>query len=459
MAFADLINKINALQQELASLQPLPADRQEKLDRKFRLEFNYNSNHIEGNTLNYGETELYLIFDKTTGDHSGREYEEMKASDAALRKIQEYAKDKEQPLSEYFIKNLHELILVRPYWADAITPSGQPTRREIKVGQYKSQPNSVKLQNGEMFHYASPEETPAQMGDLIQWYRDELGKKELHPVALAALLHYRFVRIHPFDDGNGRMSRLLMNYVLYAHGFPPVIVKSADKKNYLNSLNKADTGNIDAFVEYIGEQMIWSLETSVKAANGESVEETDDIDKEIELWKKELQHIIPQDIKWKSELTISHIYFNDLSPFLTLFEKKISLYKNMFASWQQTIYVNDKKVQQQDIYSLNQHFSLPSIKFLKEPSLNKLDELQFGIDMYGFKKDLVNHFDFSINLKIDLRKYDYELIIWSNTNASNIKTRSYVIQYNDSFTKEKQIEIVNNVTSDILIYFKSKMSN
>ena len=100
----------------------------------------------------------------------------------------------------------------------------------IKVGNYKQHPNSVRLQNGEMFHYTSPENTPIEMGELISWYKDEEQKNELHPVTLAALLHYKFVRIHPFDDGNGRISRLLMNYVLLKYSLQPVVIKSSDKK-------------------------------------------------------------------------------------------------------------------------------------------------------------------------------------------------------------------------------------
>ena len=81
------------------------------MDKKIRLEFNYNSNHIEGNTLTYGETELLLIFDKTTGNHELREYEEMKSHDVAFELIKELAFDKEWPLSEMAIKNLHEYCL------------------------------------------------------------------------------------------------------------------------------------------------------------------------------------------------------------------------------------------------------------------------------------------------------------------------------------------------------------
>ena len=210
----DIIQHINSLVEDLQGLQPLKPEFQRKLDKKFRLEFNYNSNHLEGNTLTYGETELLLIFDQTKGNHTLREYEEMQAHDVALRLVQQLARDQEQPISEADIKELNKIILVRPFWKDAITPDGQQTRRQITVGEYKKYPNSVRLANGELFEYVSPTDTPIKMGELIRWFREECTKREMHPLELAALLHYKFVLIHPFDDGNGRISRLLMNYVL-----------------------------------------------------------------------------------------------------------------------------------------------------------------------------------------------------------------------------------------------------
>lgn len=283
------IQEIDLLIDELHHLLPMKAEDKRLLDKKLRLEFNYNSNHLEGNTLTYGETELLLYFDKTTGNHDLREYEEMKAHDVAFNFVKDLAESKEVPLTEAAIKNLNKILLVRPFWKDAVTADGQPTRRQIKVGDYKEYPNSVRLQNGEIFHYASPAETPVKMGELIAWFREEEEKKELHPVVLAALLHYRFVLIHPFDDGNGRISRLLMNYVLLRNDLPPVIIKSSDKKNYLFALNRADTGNLEAFVQYIADQLAWSLRLNIKAAKSESIEEVDDIDKEIELLKRSLK--------------------------------------------------------------------------------------------------------------------------------------------------------------------------
>ncbi len=313
----NVIGKINKLVQSLNALQPMKREFQVKLDEKFRMEFNYNSNHIEGNTLTYGETKLLLLFDKTDGVHEMREYEEMKAHDVAYKLIQECAINPEYPLTEAFIKQLNEIILVKPFWKEARTYDGQPTRRLIKVGQYKEHPNSVQLQNGEMFHYTSPMDTPIQMGELVRWYLSETEKKELNPVELAALLHYKFVCIHPFDDGNGRISRLLMNYVLLKNNLPPIIIKSADKKYYLNALNQADVGNIDAFTKYIAEQLVWSLNIAVKAAKGENIDEPEDLDKRIAILERELDSLNPNnDVKLSFNrdvyISIYHTWLSDL---------------------------------------------------------------------------------------------------------------------------------------------------
>jgi Fic family protein len=307
----NIISKIDELAKSLIGLLPMNLAQQNQLDKKFRLEFNFNSNHMEGNTLTYGETELLLIFDQTQGSHTLREFEEMKAHDVALQLIKEWALEKERPLTEANIKNLNETILVKPFWKDAITPDGQKTRRQIKVGDYKEFPNSVKLSNGELFEYASVTDTPILMGELITWYKTEEQNKVMHPVEIAAMLHYKLVRIHPFDDGNGRIARLLMNYVLLKNNLPPVVIKSADKRNYLAALNRADVGDLDAFGRYIAEQLVWSLELSLKAAKGESIEEPGDLDKRIALLEIELEAIDPnEEVKYRFNKEVFTNIFN-----------------------------------------------------------------------------------------------------------------------------------------------------
>jgi len=327
----NIILQIESLVKQLTTLMPISEENQKKLDKKIRLEFNYNSNHLEGNTLTFGETELLLIFDKTTGNHDYREYEEMKFHDFAFDLIKEWSKENERPINEKDLKDLHKILLVKPFWKEAITYDGQSTRRLIKVGDYKDQPNSVRLQNGEIFNFASPQETPILMNELFTWYREEEPKNELHPVALAALLHYKFVRIHPFDDGNGRISRLLMNYVLIKHNFPPAIIKSADKKNYLFALNQADTGNLQAFVEYICHQLIWSIELYIKATKGESLEEDEDWRKKLTIFKKNIGqgNNLKIEQRYNSE-NLNNVYEKTLKPLTKKWELRLEEFDLLF---------------------------------------------------------------------------------------------------------------------------------
>ena len=436
---------VDRLTSQLNSLQPIPEQYQRNLDRKIRLEFSYNSNHIEGNTLTYGETELLLIFGKTEGQHEFREYEEMEAHDVAFKMIKEWVADGELPLTEMAIKNLNETLLVKPYWKDAITTDGQPTRREIKVGNYKEFPNHVKLSNGETFYYTLPADTPIQMGELIEWYRKEEEKQEKHPVVLAALLHYRFVRIHPFDDGNGRISRLLMNYVLLKNDLPPVIIKSTDKKNYLFALNQADTGNMEAFVNYIIEQLVWSLQLSIKAAKGESLDETGDWNKRLSLLKKKTGESPDETIHYKkSKVAIEKVVTDVLPPLANKWEEQLQKLETLFTardvtiSFAQTAF-GDKK--------------LPSlITRLQESLKNNWNQLK------NFEGFIISAYLTGLRIKEDnaqLLAGQITILFYENT---------YVITYNSSNKRINKLyhqtlteEEINTVTESLGNWFLERL--
>jgi len=328
---AHILDVVDQLLDTLKKLQPLKPEDQRRLDKKFRLEFNYNSNHIEGNTLTYGETELLLIFGNTVGNHSKRELDEMQAHDTAYHLVEQWAKDNERTLTEQDIKELNKIILVSPFWKDAKTADGQDTRIEVKIGSYKEQPNFVRFSNGEKLDFPSPADTPILMQQLVEWYRSEVNN--LHPIALAALLHHKLVSIHPFDDGNGRIARLLMNYVLLKYGYPPAIIKSSDKPKYLRALQLADVAEYDALLDYVTEQVIWSLETSIKAAKGESLEDKDDFIKEIELIKrKALSKGIPKSTETIKEIynRVFIVFFQDLSTTLKYFDNLFKRSNDVF---------------------------------------------------------------------------------------------------------------------------------
>lgn len=349
------IEKVIKLEEELKGLIPFQVENQIKLDKKFRLEFNYNTNHIEGNTITYSETELLLIFDESKGNHSLRELEEMKGGDVAFQLIQELAADKERPLTEQNVKYLNQILLVRPFWKDAVTQEGQATRRLIKVGDYKDHPNSVRLSNGEMFDYASPIDTPILMTELIAWYRVEEEKKELHPVVLAAMLHYKFVRIHPFDDGNGRVSRLLMNYVLFKNNLPPIIIKTDDKRNYLSALNRADVGDLDSFIQYICNQLIWSLEITIKAAKGENIDEPGDLDKKIKLLKQKLNSTDEVVQKVKSKESILEVFDTSIEPLIEKLSSKLSELDSLFKGKIERLHFDNEQLSANIVRSIGEY--------------------------------------------------------------------------------------------------------
>ena len=222
------------------AIQPLSDRDRERLNRKFTVDFNFNSNHIEGNTLTYGQTELLLLFGKVVGEAEMKDLEEMKASDVGLKMMQEQAGIKDMPLTQNFIRQLHKTLLREDYTVYRELPGGQQTSYVIHAGRYKTRPNSVITRYGDRFEYAAPEETATLMADLVDWYNKEESKGKLSPIELAALFHYRYIRIHPFEDGNGRIARLIVNYILARHDYPMIVIRSRDKKKYLEALHQAD---------------------------------------------------------------------------------------------------------------------------------------------------------------------------------------------------------------------------
>lgn len=232
--------KLQTVLEEWQKLQPLTEFDRDRLSRRFTIDFNYNSNHIEGNTLTYGQTELLLLFGKVMGEADFRDCEEMKASNVGLQMMLMESSEKQQPLTQTFIRTLHQTLLRKDYTVYRNLPGGVQTSYTVHAGQYKTRPNSVITRYGDRFDYASPEETPALMTDLVDWYNRAEQEGKLSPVELAILFHYRYIRIHPFEDGNGRIARMMVNFILARHGYPMIVVRSRLKQHYLEALHKAD---------------------------------------------------------------------------------------------------------------------------------------------------------------------------------------------------------------------------
>lgn len=231
-----LLSRINEKMHRLNSLRPFPADAVRKLHEEMRLLHTYHSNAIEGNTLTLPETKLVLEDGITIGGKSLREHLEATNNAKAFDLIEDIAK-KKKPINHVVIQQIHEVVT-----AGILEDSGKYRTKNVRItGSAKTPPDRSKVTK--------------LMDDLIE----RIAQYKNHTVEVAAILHHRFVEIHPFIDGNGRVSRLLTNLYLIAQGYPPVVLKIEDRGKYYRFLRAADAGNLGPFANFIAKAVDESL--------------------------------------------------------------------------------------------------------------------------------------------------------------------------------------------------------
>ncbi|SAL11923.1 filamentation induced by cAMP protein Fic [Caballeronia sordidicola] len=285
MNLNEKLTKLDSVKAEIDAQRPISADQEQKLMQKFRLDWNYHSNAIEGNSLSIGETAALISYGLTAKGKPFKDHLDISGHDTALSALVDLVRNQE-PLTEHVIRGLHELMLGGTHDVSTVDDKGGRTTRTIRAGQYKSNPNHVQTEGGIVRQFASPTETPLMMADLLAWYRQELAEKTLHPVVFAAMFHHRFVAIHPFDDGNGRMARIIMNITLMQMGYSPAILRIEDRNPYISSLVQADAGELSSLIDLVADATLRSSELFVKAINGGAIDDLGDFDKQLLLLRQ-----------------------------------------------------------------------------------------------------------------------------------------------------------------------------
>lgn len=418
MEIRDLLAEIDRLKAEIDVLRPIDPAQERRIMQKFRLDWTYHSNAIEGNTLTYGETKAFLLHGVTAQGKPFRDYLEVRGHHEAINYLLEFVRQ-QNPLTEADIRELHKMILVEPYEVDAVTADGRATTRLVTPGQYKSAPNHVITSTGEMHYYATPEETPAKMGDLMAWFRRETEKVELHPLILAATFHYQFVVIHPFDDGNGRMARLLMNLLLMQYGYPPVIIPLDKKGEYLLALETADAdNNLDPFISHIGKGLLNSLDLFIRGAKGESIESIDDIDKKLRILGKKVLSIKASQWPEKNTDILSDFLSLYLEPLLRLLFSKLVQFDTLFSqtSYRLEFFEEESSRPNLESYRFESNLNLPKVyeeitRFIK--TLIKQVNLRQIRIIYGWERFTLDT-EFSLGLYFDFVLKTYEFEIYSD---------------------------------------------
>jgi Fic family protein len=243
----DLMEWIQQKKENLDALRPLSPDLVARLHEEIRLRHTYNSNAIEGNTLTLSETKLVLEEGITIGGKSLREHLEAtnnaQGYDLIVRLAGETA-----PINHVTIQQIHEIV-TRGILEDA----GRYRTRNVRItGASKSPTDWSRIVR--------------EMDTLIA----ALEEPDSDVVAASAYLHHRFVAIHPFTDGNGRVARLLTNLYLLRHGYPPIILDKSDRQKYYRALHDADYGDLAPFTRFLARAVSDSLSHCIAVAGGEA---------------------------------------------------------------------------------------------------------------------------------------------------------------------------------------------
>ena len=226
---------------QLNRLRPISTTLLQKLKERFEVEMVYNSNAIEGNTLTLKETYWVIQQGITVKGKSLKDHLEAKNHKEALDFLYEMiAYEKKFTFSEHLIRQLHTLII-------------QDTSENI-AGKYRLVDVFIA---GAEHTPPSALEVPVKMKELVDWAKKNYKKMDI--VEFSAIFHHKFVHIHPFQDGNGRTGRLLMNIFLMNYGFPLAIIQKNDRQKYYRVLTAADNDNYKPLVLFVAQSVLRSL--------------------------------------------------------------------------------------------------------------------------------------------------------------------------------------------------------
>lgn len=244
---ARILTRLDDSLAELNRHRPLKRSILEKLRDQFAIEMTYHSNAIEGNRLTLKETLLVLREGVTIKGKNLQEHLEAKNHEEAMHFLFEVVDSKKKlTLSHHLIRQLHQLVV-------------KDTESKI-AGHYRT--TDVQILGSK--HRPPPGyQVQAQMTNFLKWLAT--NHKKYHPVEYAALAHHLFVAIHPFEDGNGRTGRLLMNLFLMRDGYPIAIILKNDRTKYYNALDDTDKGDSGAMVRIVAQAVERTLNIYLKA--------------------------------------------------------------------------------------------------------------------------------------------------------------------------------------------------
>ncbi|MFK7785893.1 MAG: Fic family protein [Crocinitomicaceae bacterium] len=460
---SDILQKIDQLQSEIDSHGELNTELQKRIIYKFRLDWNYFSNAMEGNSLTRVETKQLMMDNVTIDGKSFKDISEMRGHDEQVQEIFSLGKG-DSRISERRIKEMHK----------AIMHEDDPAKKEF-IGHWKTINNKLTNFRGENFEFLDHSEVPDAMHDLINKTNAEIDalsnpKKEgKHPVQIASEFHLEYVRIHPFYDGNGRTARLLTNLLLISCGYPPFLLSEDSRDSYNRILAEIQGygGDPSDFHVLIGTLLIESQELVKDAIEGKDISEDDDVDKEVLLFKQSLSSE-EVELAEKSDAVICKTYTDSLRPLFELFIKKHNQFEDMFSNvstenvidssfrhcpkleffdaWKESVEL-DNDAELAEILGPNEESeALDKIRFVRSMKLR--------LDFRGFNKNGTNVFNDYSEIQVLFDQYKYSVVL-----GDDQKEDIYEKFYTQSLSEKEKMDIVNTRVKAFLEKLKSRVMN
>lgn len=473
MKLAEIIGKIELNQELINQKGKFEEDILKKINYKFRLDWNYYSNRMEGGTLTREETRSVMVGNIDVQGKPLKDVIEMNGHDREVLDILKMGKG-EQRISEKRIKEIHKAIMHE-----------DDTEKKKQIGAWKTDENEIINYKGEKIRFTSPTEVPDAVHAVLNKTNAELdsffgNKKSKHPLEIAAQFHIDFVTIHPFYDGNGRTTRILTNLILISCGFPPVIIKENKKNSYYQFLADVQVygGSPDLFYVFIGERILESQQIVLDAIEGKSIEEDDDLDKEITLWKQSFKGE-NKTVEHRSVIAINKIYKESIKPLFQEYIEKFKKFDDLFLEKtivnkignysENTYYIEffdswiDYKTIENEIKNglfeeeleqvseLSLHMSKENNRFLKITNEN---EFELEIQFKGFKNNGVDAFDHFIGFKVYFERYYYRI------EKDKFKRENFSKKlYSEKLTNEEINEFVKEQLKVFFEELKSRVDN
>ena len=444
-----LIQRIETLRSEVDSYGQLTQEVKLLLDQKIRLEWTYHSNFIEGNALDLGETRAFLLYHITAKGKSLKDHLDLQGHDNAIKKLNNIAEG-EVAFSEKILKEFHH-ILMSPAFLNEIPVADSTRDVEINPGEFKKIVNFVETITGERVVFTHPSDVPEEIHRLTDWVNAQFAerkksyKKSLHPLLIAAQFHHRFINIHPFGDGNGRLARLFTNLILMRSGYPPIIIRGQDRAAYFNALNSARAkDDITDLALLLGDRLESILGLYLKAVRGEALQEPDDIDKELAMLKLQLNSR-PTLIE-KSDESIRQVLRDSILPLFIAIIEGTSGFEELFMrpTWSVNFTL------QNNSWTVNESQGLSAIEgVFSEPNLSALNKAVLYRGFFDFRHDAGEELWCSISIEIEFRSTQYII---------KLQNSPFVIQgFNMPLSRERIGEIVTNIKTKILETIKTRI--